>query len=598
MTRASAEVSRPPERRTSGALATLVVLVSTAAHAQTTFYEYLPFKNLSDSNNKFQYWVDDRVAMPAGLSVQNVKTAADNAWGHWNLMCAVPKSQSMGFTTGNVPEPSNPYDAFNVTPVFVTSNADPYYANAFGYDLSAVTLPLQYAGVLEQCDIYLNGVTRAWSTTSQPAISAMDVETVLLHEVGHCLGIDHNPYYPDSVMVASVLPGVVKRMLTADDADMLCKRYPAAGGVGSLCPNGDADCGTGGLKCVTQPVGTGTVKYCTMGCPTGQNFQCDVPLTCQLSTTFSPSFDGACLRPAANVTQVGKPCTQATDCESSTGSCRLPMLEGTGTTLWIDGYCTQSCAAGQPPCPAASACVSVDLPEGAFDMCLQSCRVGFADCRPGYACAATPTGGVCAPRCENNADCAAGFACRTCDGLCVQVNSQTQPGDLCTSDETCGFGQTCIPLDRTSGLRICSSGCGSGCALCPAGSTCQPIPLLGGQFFCLRNCVSGSCPTPLQCANLPTGRGCVPPCSNDLDCPVGIHCNNGECSNPAIDPDGGCGLLCQTEDSGYMKPPPGDAGTGGGGNNGGCGCKTSPPSLLFALMGLFLLRSRPWRRQQ
>lgn len=574
------------------------VLAANAAAAQT-FYEYLPFKNLSDSQTRFQYYVDDREAMPANVSVASVKAAADAAWSQWNLSCAVPKSQSMGFTTGAVSQPSNPYDAFNVTPVFVTTMSDPYYANAFGYDLSAVTLPLQYAGVLQQCDIYLNGATRTWSTSATPASNAMDVETVMLHEVGHCLGIDHNPYYPMSVMVASVLPGTLKRALTTDDADMLCQRYPAVGGVGSPCPDGGG-CGSGALKCVTQPGSTPTLRFCTKGCPTGQNYMCELPLTCQASTTFNPSFDGACLRPGANVTLVGKACSTNPECSSSLGSCRLPKTNtSTGTTLWVDGYCTQSCAPGQPSCPAGSACITVNLPapEGPTDMCLQSCRVGFADCRPGYGCAATAAGGVCAPRCESNGDCGSGFACRTCDGLCVPINSQTQPGDVCTTDDTCGFGQTCIPLDRR-GTRLCSSGCGSGCQTCPPGSSCHPIELLGGQLFCLRNCVSGTCPIPLQCANLPTGRGCLPPCFVDSECPVGTTCNGGECNNPMVDPDGGCGLLCTTEDGGVpIKPPRKDAGAGPGGS-GGCGCNSSPASLLFALMGLLLPRGRLWRRRQ
>ena len=577
------------------ALALAAVLGAAAAHAQ---YDYLSFKNLSDVQHPFQYYVDDRVANPGGLSIADVKAASERAWNKWNAVaCAVPKSQSMGFTGTTVAQPSNPYDVFNVTPVFVTTQSDPYFSDAFTYDVAAVALPLQYAGVLQQCDIYLNGASRTFSTSAQPGGSALDVETVMVHEVGHCLGIDHNSSFAGSVMVASVLPGVAKRDLAPVDVDILCQRYPSAGQVLSPCPDGGG-CG-GALKCVTQNAQTGPAhRFCTRGCPTNMNFTCDLPLTCQASTSFTPMFDGACLRPGANTTQVGKPCQNVSECGSSVAFCQNPITSGsTGTVFWQGGHCTQSCATGQPPCPAGSACTNI----AGTEVCLQSCRVGFADCRQGYTCAATSNGGVCAPRCETNGDCANGFACRACDGLCVQINSQTQPGDLCTTDDTCGFGQTCVTLSRSSSVRLCSSGCGAGCQQCPAGSTCHPVNTAGDQFFCLRNCTgTGTCPSPLQCANLTTGRACLPPCSTDFDCAVGTTCNLGECGNPMTDPDGGCGLLCTASDGGQpIGPRPRDAGTGGGGSA-GCGCNSSPESLLFGLMGLFLLssRSRPWRRRQ
>lgn len=584
------------------ALALLGLLGATAAHAQ---YDYLSFKNLSDSQHPFDYYIDNRMLSPQGLSVDDIRSASERAWGKWNAVsCATPKGRSLGFTGGVVPQPSNPYDVYNVTPVFITSDMpsiEPFFADAFTYDVSAVALPLQYAGVLQQCDIYLNGVSRTFSTSMQVGSNNLDVESVMLHEIGHCLGLDHNTSIAGSVMVTTVLPGVSKRDLTQADADMLCQRYPSTGQVGSPCPDGGG-CGSS-LKCVTQPAPSGPpYRFCTRGCPTGMNFQCDLPLVCEASTAFTPSFNGACLRPGANTTQVGRPCMFQSECASSLGLCQQPFRSATtNTEFWQGGYCTQSCAPGQPPCPAGAACTTIITGPGtSSDVCLQSCRVGFADCRQGYACVSTTNGGVCAPRCEANNDCGNGFACRTCDGLCVAINNQTQPGDICNVDDTCGFGQTCAQLDRRSGIKLCTSGCGAGCQQCPTGSTCQPVPSAGGQFFCLRNCTGpGTCPNPLQCAQLPTGRACLPPCMDNQDCPVGTTCNAGECGNPVLD-DGGCGLFCNLVDGGApIKPKPRDAGTGGGGS-GGCGCNSSPASLLFGLMGLSLIgtRSRPWRRRQ
>ncbi len=572
-----------------------VLLFASVALAQDQ-YTYLAFKNLSDAQNPFPFYVDNHAPMPAGLAVANVRTAAESAWSKWNgVSCAVPKSTPRGFT-GSVPvnDPIDPYDTFNVTPVFVTNAAHPYFNNIFGPGIAAVTLPLHYTGVLEQCDVYLNATLQVpWSTQPSTPFDALDVESVVLHETGHCLGINH-PNDNSSVMVASILPGENKRMLSAFDVNTLCFRYPVAGQVGSPCPDGGGCVSPN--KCITQPVAGGPpVQFCTRGCPTGVGHMCEVPLVCQSSTAFTPSFDGACLRPLTAVTQVGAPCSDDNMCGSSSGLCQRPEPKGNGNTFWYGGYCWQDCSPSRGPCPPGSTCNQL----GNVNMCLLSCRVGFADCRPGYACANTSQGGVCVPRCEFNDDCISGFACRVCDGLCVSVNNPAQPGDVCTDDGDCGLGQTCIRVSASSDVRMCSQACGLGCQMCPGNSTCHPVPTAGNQFFCLRNCSGpATCPVGLVCSNLATGRACLPPCQSDRDCAVGTICDLGSCTVPMLD--GGCGLLCQSEDSGIiMKPKPKDAGVGGGGS-GGCGCNSSPESLLFGLMGLILLRSRsrPCRLRQ
>jgi len=574
-------------------LLVVTLLVAPVALAQDQ-YTYLAFKNLADAQNPFPYYVDNRNPMPANLAVANVRAAAESAWGKWNAVsCAVPKSVSLGFTGSTVPDPIDPYDMFNTTPVFVTDGTHPYFNNIFGPGIAAVTLPLHYTGMLQQCDVYLNATLSVpWSTQATTPFDALDVETVVLHETGHCLGINH-PNDRDAVMVASILPGENKRNLSTFDVGYLCNRYPAVGQVGSPCPDGGGCISPN--KCVTQAQPSGPpVQYCTRGCSTGVGEMCEVPLVCQSSTVFAPAKDGACVRPNTAVTQISRPCMNDPECGSSSGICRRPEPKASGTTFWIGGYCYQDCSPGRPPCPPGSQCIMLGTPQQPDNMCLLSCRVGFADCRPGYACANTSVGGVCVPRCESNDDCIAGYACRVCDGLCVSVNSPSQPGDVCMNDDQCGLGQSCIRVSPSSDTQMCSQSCGLGCQTCPGNSTCHPVPTAGGQFFCLRNCSGpATCPVGLVCSNLATGRACLPPCQNNRDCAVGTVCDQGTCTVPMAD--GGCGLLCQTEDSGSpVRPRPRDAGTGGGGS-GGCGCNSSPASLLFALMGLVLVRTRSMR---
>ncbi len=582
------------------ALVTFVLLACATASAQgTTPYNYMPFKNFSDAANPFGYYVDSRNPTPAGVSVNDVKNAADSAWAQWNAVtCAVPKSTSLGFTGSTVPQPSDPYDTFNVTPVFITDMSDPYYSNAFSYDLSAVTLPLQYAGVLQQCDIYLNGVTRQWSTAVPVSDMSLDVESVMLHEEGHCLGIDHQPAYPESVMEGDVLPGTEARVLSPTDDDILCQRYPIADGIGSPC-DADGGCGGNGLGCVNQTIaGQSSARFCTNPCNLAANQACDLPLTCQPSNAFSGS-SGACLRPGASETDVGAPCMMDTDCTSSIGACQEEFQGGSGSTYWLGGYCTQGCAQGDPDCPAGSTCTEVDTSAGAELVCLEACRLGEADCRLGYACAQPSgvTGGVCIPRCFSNADCASGTACRTCDGLCVNINSNAEDGAPCMADSDCGFSQQCLQIDSQSQVLLCSSPCGTGCSSCPSGSSCHPIPSAGNELFCLRDCNGeGTCPAGLQCANLPTGQGCTPPCSNDTECPLGTTCNGGVCRNPSMNADSGFCLLCPSgDDSGVtLHPNPPDSGSGNGGG-GGCGCGASGQPMLAWL--LLLLGRALWRRR-
>jgi MYXO-CTERM domain-containing protein len=101
----------------------------------------------------------------------------------------------------------------------------------------------------------------------------------------------------------------------------------------------------------------------------------------------------------------------------------------------------------------------------------------------------------------------------------------------------------------------------------------------------------------LRCADTAAGKGCLPACQGDTDCPVGQGCRLGECYTPGED--AGCGALCTPVDAGVpIVVTPRDAGTGGGGR-GGCGCAadggSAPWGLLGALVSLLWSRRNTWR---
>ncbi len=558
--------------------------------------DYLPFKMLSNAAQPFPFYVDSRSNRPAGVDYTVMQNTVERAWASWNaVQCATVKTRSLGPSGGAVPNPVSTIDSASVAPIWMLTN-DADAKELFGYAgfIVGITMPRAYAGVLQTCDTYFNAFNTQWSTDPVTPADTMDLETVALHEAGHCLGLGHFVPY-DAVMDQVVSPGESVRVLTPTDVTMLCNRYPLPGASGAACL-GDGGCLTGTDKCLLQPTTGGlTLKLCTAGCAVNTNANCDVPFTCQSSMAFA-GYTGACLLPGSAVTEVGKACVQNADCNNSFARCRPPEPAANGNTAWVDGYCTQSCEVGDPACPAGSTCVPLDTGL----RCAQSCRVGFADCRAQYACApidAVGTTGVCIPRCYADTDCAntAAQGCRTCDGLCVDRQSiGAQIGDGCTRDADCGLGQSCRATDSTSTVKQCTQSCGRGCGMCPAGSICTPGTR--GELFCLRECTGPlTCPAGLRCADTAVGKGCQPGCTGDNNCPVGQYCTLGECYAPETD--AGCGSLCNLPDAG--KPViviPKDAGTGSGGS-GGCGCTSVDPALGLAALGLLsvLRRRRAWR---
>jgi hypothetical protein len=139
---------------------------------------------------------------------------------------------------------------------------------------------------------------------------------------------------------------------------------------------------------------------------------------------------------------------------------------------------------------------------------------------------------------------------------------------------------------------MCTLSCARGCGTCPTGSACHPVGL-NQDLYCLRSCTSGTCAQGQQCAQLPTGRGCMPSCGSDVECPVGTVCRFGECVLFGSD-DAGC-PFCPTDQDGGGNAPRKDAGTGGGGN-GSCGCTAA--GGLQTIFALWLMVSFATRRRR
>ena len=96
--------------------AVAVLLVASLAPAQ----DYLGYKMVSTAQQPFRVYVDSRSQTPAGLQFTLMQNAVERAWNTWNaVQCAYPKVQSLGPTGATVVNPSQSYDAYSVTPVWM-----------------------------------------------------------------------------------------------------------------------------------------------------------------------------------------------------------------------------------------------------------------------------------------------------------------------------------------------------------------------------------------------------------------------------------------------------------------------------------------------
>jgi hypothetical protein len=608
-------------RRLQWSAALVLMAFSATASAQATG---LGFKMINTRDNPFRYHLDARRPTPAGISLAQVETATNAAFQTWeNVGCAYPDFQYMGrITTGNAVQAANigdKYDGLNVSTIWVTDAMDPYYQSVLaGGNARSGTARVTFEGFLYRCDIFINAVDYKWTTlpTTDPQLEFLDLQTAITHEVGHCLGLADNQVPLESVMNPIYPVGSNRRTLVAEDVELLCNTYPENGAVGSPCSASDP-C-TNGLTCVpfTQN-GTVLYRYCSKSCPNVTTAECPSPFTCEPSNLIAGATHACLAVPNKYVTQVGKACDPTQPnvlqvCGSGFSVCQGPVPNlPSGATAWANGYCQETCLAGEPTykaCPTGSICANTARdpqdPQDpdpnkdvlAQDRCLKSCNPGGSDCRQGYSCAPLAQGNACVPSCYADDDCGQGYSCRPCDRVCLPSKpSGRSVGDPCTNTDQCGTGLACLFFGNVA-QGVCTQTCGTGTGACgcPIGSTCKTV---GGSVVCMKDCAQSTCAFPLQCNPVGTSLSCVPACRTNADCEAGYQCTAGGCVDPSQGPDGGC-TLCS--DGGTPPPPPDGGGGGEDEEPQGCGCSGAPASafVFFAALALVLILAggrRSWQ---
>jgi hypothetical protein len=359
----------------------------------------------------------------------------------------------------------------------------------YGSGTIGVTMDIYWGGRISGFDIQYNAVNFTWSTTGGGGWT-VDAQSIVTHEEGHSLGLDHPACTMQQTMCASYSGGTAERTLTSDDIDGVCTLYP----------------------------GTGPQPECATGADCEDKYEC---------------VDGTC------VGQMCAKCAVHDDCGDSDDYCLGGFVDGLT-------YCGASCATPEE-CGTGNSCFDLG---GGIKQCLPvtlDCSGAIPDCTTsddcpaGYVC----EGGFCVPAppptCTTNDDCNEGYIC--VDGFCAPDTRPHLPVcSPCASDDDCGWDDDrCITLfpdgsTFADGLSYCGVSCSSVGGDCGPGFTCMefgdkpkqclpsdqacrqcdPVFMMGcdpGYFCDFMNCSTGFC-RPGE----PGLAGLGEKCDSDLDC--------------------------------------------------------------------------------
>ena len=189
------------------------------------------------------------------------------------------------------------------------------------------------AGRLRDADVHVNGAAFRFSTDAAPG--TQDIRGVLVHEIGHALGLGHSTDARATMNVSG--SGLRWRSLEKDDVEGVCALYPGSGSTG----------------CDDEP------------CPSG--YQC---------------VAGACQRKGDRA-DVCSPCApELGACEAAGDDARCVEIGAGETAGWV---CGRACARDED-CGAGFACRSTTEAGDLQCISLDGCRTGASACATDADC--------------------------------------------------------------------------------------------------------------------------------------------------------------------------------------------------------------------
>jgi Matrixin len=368
------------------------------------------------ATNLVPYTLNDQV--PVGLTFEEVEEVAQRAFAVWSA----PVCSGIVFSNAsNTSDPARPGDGVNTIQWLFSGWQER------GFDPAAPGITDVQYGKDEQgnwqiveADTYLNAETQHWIKSGEQE-GYVDLESVLVHESGHMLGLLH-PCEPGG---ANGAPDCAAHPELTDDT-----MYPFYGaGEATLAPDDEAG------VCFLYPGSDCEIT----GCPSGNTCRpegCLTPCGASFCAVGEQCVEGACK--GANVCS-GDACGRS-GCQS-------------------DGDCTanQQCKTGS--------CVG-RLPSG--DPCASD-----QDCAGGVCV----EGAYCAAGCRSDVECAEGATCtKISSGKSACLSGKVPLGAPCDAANEC-IGGRCLARDGEAPL--CTRSCEE--AACPAGWECAEVD---GQNVC------------------------------------------------------------------------------------------------------------------
>lgn len=458
---------------------------------------------------------------------------------------------------------------------------------SYGQDALAVTIPAanERTGEMYDADIAFNP-NKTFSIDNTP--DTIDVESVMTHEVGHLLGLDHSATFDATMFFATGPNELYRRSLHDDDIQGACAIYPNGRPTDPECTT-DADCAEGFEVCeagrCSGGSGPGSRQYgesCDPNDNCAEAYQCirfeegsrcgapcepGKPTTCpngdlcrQLSNGDGICHPGTAPEPAG----FGAVCGSGSACQSRL--CAAHPVTGISV-------CTTSCDPRRPStCPDDAWCAAnangsgncfQGTPPSRFSpvgaRCLQD-----HDCITNWCLASEvdPSRKYCTQVCDS---------INPCKTLRCQLTSASKgicrPAEF---GEPCGSGEHCIsglcltdPVDPSR--KYCTEQCASTCA---DGYACQRIST--GENACVKQ-------IPLEPGTRVMGEACA----EDTDCASLICGPDAVCTH--LCEESGCeaGYECREHDGEQLclRVPEEEGGF--------FGCSTGPGATGF--FGLFVV---------